>query len=180
MTAVFFDRDDTLIKDVPYNGNPALVELMPNARAACQKLREHGFALFIISNQSGVGLGVITPAQVDAVNDRVLELLGQDLFAGIYCCYDRPDDVPNCRKPSPKMLIQASREHDIDLGASFIVGDRPSDVLAGKNAGCSAILYRPKEKIINAEDAAALADFVADDLRGAAEWIISSAQATAR
>ncbi len=141
--AVFFDRDDTLIFNVPYNGNPDLVELMPGALDACRLLKAHGFELFIISNQSGVGRGCITEQQVDAVNQRVLQLFGEGIFTDVYCCYDTPDDPPDCRKPSPKMIVQAAEDYQLDLPSSFMVGDKKSDVEAGINAGCHSILFVP-------------------------------------
>jgi D-glycero-D-manno-heptose 1,7-bisphosphate phosphatase len=141
--AVFFDRDDTLIYDVPYNGDPDRVELMPGALEACRLLKQNGFELFIISNQSGVGRGRITAEQVNVVNERVLQLFGEHLFTDIYCCYDTPEDPLDCRKPSPKMILQAAERYDIDLSQSFMVGDKKSDIDAGRNAGCRSILFLP-------------------------------------
>lgn len=166
--AVFFDRDDTLIKDVPYNADPDRVELLPGAQEACRRLKQIDYELFIISNQSGVRRGLITVEQVNAVNDRVLELLGKTLITDIYCCYDLPDDPLDCRKPSPKMILRAASQYNIDLSRSFMIGDKLSDVQAGINAGCVTIL------INNGADAETTsADCVTDDLLSAADWIIA-------
>lgn len=164
--AIFFDRDDTLIVDVPYNGDPEYVELMPGAREACRLLFDLGYKLIIISNQSGVGRGMITPEQVQAVNERILELLGKELFTAVYCCYDAPDQPNSCRKPSPHMLLQAQKEHQLDLGRSFMIGDKTDDVLAGRNAGCRTVWLNPKGRPPTVP-----ADFTASDLRQAALWI---------
>jgi D-glycero-D-manno-heptose 1,7-bisphosphate phosphatase len=167
--AVFFDRDDTLIIDVPYNGDPKRVELLPGAREACRLLRQLGYQLFMISNQSGVGRGLITEAQVHAVNARVLELLGNDLFADVYCCFEAPDNpLTNCRKPSPFMLLKAKAEHDLYLPDSFIIGDKLDDIVAGKNAGCRTIWLNSKGMPLLKN---VTADFIAGNLLEAAEWI---------
>jgi D-glycero-D-manno-heptose 1,7-bisphosphate phosphatase len=167
--AVFFDRDDTLITDVPYNGVPERVELMPGARKACRFLRRLDYQLFMISNQSGVGRGLITEAQVHAVNARVLELLGKELFADVYCCFEAPDNpLTNCRKPSPFMLLKAKAERDLFLPDSFMIGDKEDDIAAGKNAGCRTIWLDSRGGPILKN---ITADFVAHNLLEAAAWI---------
>lgn len=171
---MFFDRDDTLIKDVPYNGNPELVELMPGALEACRLLKQYGFELFIISNQSGVGRGRITKEQVKQVNARVLELFDGHLFTDIYCCFDTPDDPPDCRKPSPKMILQAAEQYDLDLSQSFMVGDKLSDIDAGINAGCRSILFLPPDVSKPQKSIQASAAFLHSSLPAIASWIIEA------
>ena len=168
--AIFVDRDDTLIRDVPYNGDPDTVELMPGAREACQALKKLGFEIFIISNQSGVGRGIITRQQVERVNQRVLELVGDSIFSGIYCCFDAPD-VPDegCRKPSPKMILTAAREHHLDLCKSIMIGDKLTDVQAGKKAGCLAICFDWQSKV--KDNCKGEADFIAANWQQALDWI---------
>lgn len=167
--AVFFDRDDTLIIDVPYNGDPEQVKIMPGARKACRLLRQLGYQLFMVSNQSGVGRGLITEAQVHAVNARVLELLGSELFTDVYCCFETPDNpMINCRKPSSYMLLKAKAEHDLDLSRSFMIGDKLDDILAGQNAGCRTIWLNYKDMLVLKK---MTADFVTNNLEKAAEWI---------
>jgi D-glycero-D-manno-heptose 1,7-bisphosphate phosphatase len=135
--ALLVDRDGTLIVDVGYPRDPARVEPLPGAIDA---LRELGgaFALVIISNQSGIGRGVITEAEARAVHDRVIDVFarGGVAFAGAYYCPHAPDAGCPCRKPAPGLLIDAARELDLDLAGSVMLGDKPSDVLAGRSAGC--------------------------------------------
>lgn len=170
--AVFFDRDDTLIVDVPYNGDPDRVELLPRAREACHLLNENGFLLFIISNQSGVGRGFITREQVEAVNQRVLHLLGEHLFTDIYCCYDDPNDpIDGCRKPSPAMIFQARDAYELELSSCFMIGDKRSDIQAGHAAGCRTVFLESRSDPRERQAAHEQADFVTTDLFRAAEWI---------
>jgi D-glycero-D-manno-heptose 1,7-bisphosphate phosphatase len=174
--AVFFDRDDTLIYNIPYLGDPAKVTLLPKASDALQFLKKHGFILILISNQSGVGRGVINPSQVEKVENELDKQLGETFFAGKYHCFDHPDNpIHNCRKPSPFMLFAAQKDHHIDLSKSFMVGNKLSDVQAGSNAGCKSILFyhdqveqESPEKKLKARD---MADFVSNDLLKIAMWI---------
>ena len=163
--AVFFDRDDTLIRDVPYNGDPTFVELIPGAQQLCLELAKLGYLLFIISNQSGVGRGYITEQQVHNVNNRVLTMIGEKVFTDVYCCFDMPDAfVADCRKPSPKMILQASKDYNIDLSKSFLLGDKLSDVRAAKRAGCVAIYYNSRSNAGDLKLAASEADFIINNL----------------
>ena len=172
--AIFFDRDDTLIKDVPYNSDPDLVSLMPGAKNICFELKKRGYLLFIISNQSGVGRGKITEEQVSAVNQRVLDLIGESLFTAVYCCYDAPDDrINECRKPSPKMILQAASEYNIDLPKSFLIGDKTSDIRAAKRAGCKALYLNSRLDSDDFTSVESIADFVAADLHEALACIVS-------
>ena len=140
--ALFLDRDGTLIVDVGYPRDPAQVELLPGAVASLRDL-ERDWALVIVSNQSGIGRGLISPAQAEAVDARVRELFAAAgiSFAGVYYCPHAPDAGCACRKPRPGMLEQAAREHDLDLAASVIVGDKPSDVEAGRAVGARGVLF---------------------------------------
>jgi D-glycero-D-manno-heptose 1,7-bisphosphate phosphatase len=131
--AVFFDRDETIVLDVPFNGDPARVQPAPNARMLLDRLRAAGLPLAVISNQSGVGRGFITATQVDAVNRRVDELLGP--FAGFFVCPHAPEDACECRKPKPKLILDAARALGVDPACCVVVGDRQSDVEAARNAG---------------------------------------------
>ncbi len=179
--AVFFDRDDTLIRNVPYNGDPEQVELLPGARQALHELQEAGFALFIISNQSGVGRGLISPADVEAVNREMVRQLGADFFQGIYLCYAAPDQPDhNRRKPHPGMVWQARDEHDLDLQRSFFVGDKLIDIQCGRNSGChSVLLDNPHDDPADRTAARAAADYTAITLPEAARWIIATLHACA-
>jgi histidinol-phosphate phosphatase family protein len=135
--ALFVDRDGTLIADAGYPRDPALVEPLPGAIEALRELQAH-FALVIISNQSGIGRGLITEAEARTVHDRVIEVFARAGvgFAGSYYCPHAPEASCPCRKPAPGLLIDAARELGLDLATSVMVGDKPSDIAAGRAAGC--------------------------------------------
>ena len=131
--AVLFDRDETIIVDVPFNGDPERVAPVPNARQLLDRLRAAGLPLAVVSNQSGIGRGLITAEAVEAVNRRVEELLGP--FAGFFVCPHAPEDACECRKPKPKLILDAARALGVEAGCCVVVGDRESDVQAARNAG---------------------------------------------
>jgi len=135
--ALFVDRDGTLIVDVGYPRDPALVEPLPGAIDALRALGDR-FAPVIVSNQSGLGRGLITDAEARAVHDRVIDVFARAGvgFAGAYYCPHAPDAGCPCRKPAPGLLLDAARELDLDLARSVMLGDKLSDILAGRTAGC--------------------------------------------
>lgn len=148
-SAVFLDRDGTINYDPGYLKDPAKVILLDGVAEGIRKLKERfGFKIIVISNQAGVSKGLMTVQDVEAVNHKINELLSpQD--AGIdafYYCPFHPDfDPPErtiCRKPSPQMILKAAEEHNIDLGGSFMIGDKISDVEAGINAGVKTIYLK--------------------------------------
>lgn len=177
--AVFFDRDDTLMVNVPYLGDPAQVEAFAEAASALAELAHAGFLLFVVSNQSGVGRGLITREQVDSVNVELVRQLGHEHIHTFYHSYATPDDpYATDRKPSPEILLGAAKAHGLDLARSFFVGDRLSDIECGIASGCRTVLLtHPKSSRrddVSEEDREAmkLATFVAKDLSEAAAWII--------
>lgn len=172
--AVFLDRDDTLIENIPYLGDPSRVHLMSGAAEACQKLRQAGFPLYVVSNQSGVGRGLITKEQVRDVDRKMESLLGgSGTIHRYYHCYAAPGDpYDERRKPSPIMLEEAARDHGLDLTRSTMVGNRLSDVQAGQRAGCSTILLDLRVPADEKAEAARLATFVAKDWTSAVEFIL--------
>ncbi|MGD0198641.1 MAG: HAD family hydrolase [Solirubrobacteraceae bacterium] len=140
--AVFLDRDGTLIADPGYLRDPGRVELLPGAAAALAELARRGALLVVVSNQSGIGRGLITPQEARSVHDRFAHLLEQ---AGValddaYYCPHAPDAGCTCRKPLPGMLLQAAREHGIDLDRSTMIGNSADDIAAGQAAGAFTIL----------------------------------------
>jgi histidinol-phosphate phosphatase family protein len=146
--AVLFDRDGTLVDDVPYNGDPALVTPMPGAREALDRLRAAGVRLALVSNQSGVARGLLTPSQVDAVNERVAELLGP--FDAVLVCPHGAEDGCDCRKPEPGMVLKAAAALGVEPGRCAVVGDIGADVGAALAAGARPVLVptaltRPEE-----------------------------------
>jgi D-glycero-D-manno-heptose 1,7-bisphosphate phosphatase len=175
--AVFFDRDDTLMRNVPYLGDPSQVVLFPGVADALEKLHDADFELFIVSNQSGVGRGLITIEQVARVTEEMIRQLGEIRFTGVYNCYAAPGQPgEEHRKPSPYLIQQAATEHKIDLAKSFMVGDRLSDVLSGKNAGCKSLLVLTGPSSPERDIARTHADYIAADLIEAAEWIVREAK----
>ena len=136
--AVLFDRDGTLIVDVPYNGDPTLVEPMPTAREALQALREADIPIGIVSNQSGIARGLLTRQQVQAVNTRVEEILGP--FATWHFCPHGEADGCRCRKPQPGLVEAAAAELGVPLADVALIGDIGSDMGAALAAGARGVL----------------------------------------
>lgn len=142
--ALFLDRDGTIIEDRGYMRDPADVHLLPGATDALKDLAAQGWTLIVISNQSGIARGLITPAKLTAVHQRFLELMtanGVPITASYFCTH-LPGAGCECRKPSPHFLLEAARDHNLDLARSWMVGDREGDILCGRNAGCSTIWLR--------------------------------------
>ena len=148
---MLFDRDETIVVDVPFNGDPNRVEPAPNARALLDRLRGAGLRLAVVSNQSGIGRGLITAQAVDAVNRRVEELLGP--FAGFFICPHVPQDDCECRKPKPKLILDAARALGVDPACCVVVGDRESDVQAARSAGAIPIKIDGTHQLADAVEA---------------------------
>jgi histidinol-phosphate phosphatase family protein len=169
--AVLFDRDNTLIVDVPYNGDPATVELMPGALEALTRLRDRGIPTALVSNQSGIARGYIDRAQVDAVNARMEELLGAIGPKAI--CPHGPDDGCDCRKPRPGLVLQAAAALGVPPERCALIGDIGADVEAAKAAGARGVLVptpRTRQEEVEA------ADEVAPDLLSAVDRLLSDAK----
>lgn len=168
LEAVLFDRDGTLMVDIPYNGDPAAVTLVPGADRAVSRLRAAGLRVGLVSNQSGVGRGLIAPGQVDAVNHRLESLIGR--FDTIVYCPHSPEDQCRCRKPAPGLIFEAARRMGVDPERCVVVGDILSDILAAEAAGARAVLV-PNQATAPREIGAAL--HVAHDIPEAAELVLS-------
>jgi histidinol-phosphate phosphatase family protein len=140
--AVFLDRDGTIIDDVGYLNSPEQVRFKHGVVAALKKISGAGWPLVVVSNQSGVGRGLISDQQARAVHDRFVEVLAEErvLLAGVYYCFHLPSAACDCRKPSPGMLTRAADELGFDLSASAMIGDKTSDMEAGLACGCRCIL----------------------------------------
>ncbi|MEX2671521.1 MAG: HAD-IIIA family hydrolase [Phycisphaeraceae bacterium] len=185
--AVFFDRDGTLIEQVDRLSDPDQVRLLPHAAELLRQLRAAGYATVIVSNQSAVGRGQITADQVHAVNERMCVLLaahGAVVDALDYCpAVPRTSDrtVAECvdRKPGPGMLHRAAEQLDLDLAASWMIGDMISDALAGYNAGCrGSLLVATGKGITEAEQHALRKTTVVRDLYAAGEHVLHAQLAT--
>jgi HAD superfamily hydrolase (TIGR01662 family) len=148
--AVFFDRDGTLMEEVHYCGDPAKVRVYAGVPAGLRKLKKAGFRTFIVSNQSGIGRGLITEAQYRAVQAELISQIGEDLIDGSYFCPDVPGTPSTRRKPEPGMLFDAAAEFDLDLAGSYMIGDKAADVECGRRAGVKTILvltgYGPQQE----------------------------------
>jgi D-glycero-D-manno-heptose 1,7-bisphosphate phosphatase len=166
--AVFLDRDGTLMEEVDYCGDPAKVMLYPVVSGALRRLKDAGFLLFVVTNQSGIGRGIITEAQYRAVQAELLRQLGDGLIDGSYFCADAPGVVSERRKPAPGMILEAAAAFEIDLPGSFMIGDKNSDVECGRRAGARTIQvmtgYGREQKCA--------ADFTAKDLAEAAAIVL--------
>lgn len=184
--AVFLDRDGTIIEDVPYLADPAGVRLLPGAAEGLRRLRGAGFACVVVTNQSGVGRGYFPESALPAVHDELSRRLAAEGVAldGIYYCTAAPTcDDPTAvdhpdRKPGPGMLVRAARDLGLDLAASWMVGDKVADVLAGHNARCrGSVLVLTGQGARDARDYPSLVGLTAPDLLAAAELILADADA---
>ncbi|HEU0090042.1 MAG TPA: HAD-IIIA family hydrolase [Pseudonocardiaceae bacterium] len=167
---MLFDRDGTLIVDVPYNGEPELVQPLPGARAALDLLRAQGIAVGLVSNQSGIGRGLLSVAQVRRVHQRVAELLGP--FAFVAFCPHLPEDGCQCRKPAPGMVLDAARALAVPASTLAVVGDIGADVGAATAAGAQPVLV---PTAITQSEEIATAPTVAADLTTAVHLLLAGA-----
>jgi D-glycero-D-manno-heptose 1,7-bisphosphate phosphatase len=159
--AAFIDRDNTLITNTGDLGDPALVELTDGAAGALARLQDSGYELVVVTNQAGVARGLFTEDDVEAVHDRIVELLDEasgrpGMLSHFYYCPWHPEGTVNgyrrehpWRKPEPGMLYAAEADLDLDLANSWIIGDKPRDVEAGRGAGCHTILLSTDSDVIS-------------------------------
>ena len=180
--AVFLDRDGTLIVEKNYLHRPEEVEVFPGAGAALKRLADAGFKLLVVTNQSGIGRGLFTLADAEAVNARVSHEFAQAgvHFEKTYIAPEAPDQPSRGRKPSPQFLFDAREEFDLNLATSFMVGDKLIDLECGWNAGVQrSILVRTGygAGVERDEPDQIRRAVVVDGLAGAAEWILKSGDA---
>jgi len=164
---VLLDRDGTLIEDIPYNGDPARVLPVPGAKEALDRLRALGVRLALVTNQSGIARGLISPDQADAVNTRVADLLGP--FDSVHLCPHGPEEGCACRKPEPGMVKQACADAGVDPSRAVMIGDIGTDVAAATAAGATGILV-PTDQ--TRRDEVAAAPLVAASLGEAVDRIV--------
>jgi D-sedoheptulose 7-phosphate isomerase len=178
--AVFIDRDGVINRAFVRDGKPfppptpQELEILPGVPEALRDLKSHGYELIVVTNQPDVGRGKLSRQDLDAMHEALRASLPlDDIFV---CCHTEKDRC-NCRKPSPGMLLEAAKKHNIDLTASYMVGDRWRDIDAGYNAGCKTILvdYGYSERAPDHEPGLRVSS-----LREAADWIIRSAPQGAR
>jgi D-glycero-D-manno-heptose 1,7-bisphosphate phosphatase len=165
--AVLFDRDGTLVHDVPYNGDPALVRPVEGARRAVRRLRDAGLLVGLVTNQSGIARGLLTADDVRAVNAELQRRVGA--FDTVAICPHGPSDGCGCRKPAPGLVLQAAQALGLRPDETVVVGDIGADVGAAAAAGARAVLV-PTPVTLPAEVAAA--PVVAPDLDAAVEIVL--------
>lgn len=174
MKAVFLDRDGTINAGIPkYErvDSPDKVEILPKVIEALSLLAQQDYAVFFVTNQAGLAEGLITQEDFDAINNKVLDEI---VPSGVkvtetYVCPHGEEESCECRKPKPKMLLDAADKYGIDLADSWMIGDRLTDINTGINAGTKTILVQ-SGAIMDAPEA----DFVASTLLEAVEHIINS------
>jgi len=161
--AVFFDRDGTLCKDPGYLRKIEDFEVFPEV-SSLSGLKERGFSLIGVSNQSGIARGLVDEEFVKRVNAVFLDRYG---FEGFYYCPHHPDEHCPCRKPEPGLLLDARVDYNIDLKKSFVVGDKDADMLLARSVGATGILVKTGQDKVSAH-----ADFVVENLTEAVDFII--------
>jgi D-glycero-D-manno-heptose 1,7-bisphosphate phosphatase len=169
------DRDGTLIEEGEYMKYPRQVKFLPDVYATLRKLRAAGFPVVVVSNQSGVGRGLISLAQLKRVNATFLSLLKKHKapISGLYWCPHAPSEHCPCRKPKLGMPKQAARELGISWRKSISIGDRPSDVLLGQRTGGQGILVKTGYGASWARRRHAIRpDATVNDFKAAAAWIL--------
>lgn len=178
--AVFLDRDGVINVEVSYLGDPARFQLLPGVAAAIRRLNQAGLPVIVVTNQSGIGRGYYSLAAMTAVHQRLdaeLAAAGAHVDA-LYFCPHRPEDGCSCRKPAPGMFVQAASELGVDLARSVIIGDKFSDLVAGKAVGCRGVLvltgHGAEER---ARGGPLEPEYVAADLPGAVDWWLERWQA---
>ena len=187
--AVFVDRDGTLIEDPGYISDPSVVKLLPGVELAIKSFQQAGYKTVVVTNQSGVARGLLTEETLEKIHAELRRQLaekGAHLEAIYYCPYLLEGTVENyaidsdLRKPKPGMLLKAAKELDIDLRASWMVGDSPRYIEAGQRAGCRTVRVRTRGQptTAQAEHEAVQADYTVRNLVDAAKVILRPGPAT--
>ncbi|MFQ5882157.1 MAG: D-glycero-alpha-D-manno-heptose-1,7-bisphosphate 7-phosphatase [Candidatus Methylomirabilales bacterium] len=178
--AVFLDRDGTISENPGYLTDPSELRLLPGAGKALRLLRDRGFHLAVISNQSGVARGLLTKAMVEQIHMRLETLLKAEgvRLTGTYYCPHHPEGHPpyqqacRCRKPEGGLIERAAREHSLDLTRSYVVGDQQVDVELARRMGMPAILVLTGQGRLSLASGETKPDYIASDLGAAARWIL--------
>jgi D-glycero-D-manno-heptose 1,7-bisphosphate phosphatase len=170
---VLLDRDGTIVVERNHLTDPEGLELLPNAAAGIRKLNELDLPVAVVTNQAAVGRGLLTRERLKTIHARLLLVLAREgaRLDGIFFCPHVPEDNCQCRKPATGMLEQAARELDGDLARSFLVGDKASDIAAGRAAGCRTLLVKTGYGAAQTFPAGEEPDAVVDDLLAASAAI---------
>lgn len=176
--AVFIDRDGTINVDVHYLDNPDKFEMYPGVGDGVKKLKEEGFKIIVITNQSGIARGHFTEKQLFNIHERMKKEIKQFnvTLDGIYYCPHHPDDSCNCRKPNTGLFDMAINEHKIDVKKSYMLGDKILDIGAGKKIGTRTVLipepHIRDEFLSKKNEWEYNPDYIANDFMDAVEWIL--------
>ncbi|MCE5278899.1 MAG: HAD family hydrolase [Planctomycetaceae bacterium] len=182
--AIFLDRDKTLIADPGYLADPEAVKLLPGVELAIKSLRQTGYLMVVVTNQSGIARGLLTEEALDNIHAQLRRLLADKNahVDAIYHCPFHPEGTvekyaceSDLRKPNPGMLLKAAEEHDIDLAQSWMVGDSARDIEAGQRAGCRTIRIRTpgtESTADGGDDEGVQADYTVRNLVEAARVIL--------
>jgi len=173
--AIFLDRDGTLMEEAHYCSHPDQVKIIPDVPAALRALKQAGYKLVVVTNQSGIGRGYYTLEDYHSVAAHFLKLLGDEgLIDAVYYCPEAPEKNSPRRKPQIGMITEAQRDLGLDLSRSWFIGDKAVDVQCGINAGVRPILVLTGH---GAKENATGADFVAKDFASAAAFILKTSDA---
>lgn len=182
---VFLDRDGTINKEVSYLHRIEDIEIMKGVAKGIRMLNTHGYMVIVISNQSGVARGFFSTEEVEMINEKINELLlAEDAkITEFYYCPHHPNGIQkkysvkcNCRKPNIGMIAGAVKKYDIDITASYLIGDKATDMKTARNAGCGDILVLTGYGRETMKELANPPLFTARSLDEAAEWIIKRNQ----
>ncbi len=166
--AVFLDRDGTIIEDVNYLSKLEDIKLLPHAKDGLKALKECGYKLIVVSNQSGVGRGYFTKEFVEKTH-KVLNSMLDNMIDAFYFCPHTPNDNCSCRKPKTGMIDEAIKHFNINKKRSYVVGDKESDIELGKNANITPLLVTSGYGSITKQNTKAKKVF--DNLYEVAKWI---------
>jgi D-glycero-D-manno-heptose 1,7-bisphosphate phosphatase len=188
LPGVFMDRDGVLVEEVEIGAAPGELRILPGVPTALARMAGGGFTLVVATNQTVVARGLATEAQVDDLHRALATWIAEErgpTLTHFYVCPHHPSaDLEryrvdcDCRKPRPGLLLRAAGELDLDLGRSYMIGDRLSDIAAGAQAGCRTVLVRtgarlePPIESPDPPDPGLRADWECDDLEAAADWIL--------
>ena len=180
-SAIFWDRDNTLIADPGYISHPDEVQLQPGSADVVRRFCEAGYKNIIVTNQSGIARGLLDEPTLEQIHDRLRQLMAESgaTIDAIYYCPHHVDGVIEeykkecyCRKPNPGMIEQAARDFGIDLESSFVIGDKSSDIEAGRRSGCKTILLTAEDHSVIGKETAAVSDYTAPGLYEAVKWLV--------
>lgn len=173
--AVLIDRDGTISKNVPYCSSPKDFELLPEVAEGIKLLNKHYFKVVVVTNQSGIARGYFTEETLAKIHDKMRDELARHgaYIDAIYYCPHHPDDDCDCRKPSPRMVLQAASDLNINLSQSYVVGDSEMDIEMGKRAKCKTILIKPGDNVGKAIDCSFKPDYMVSNVIEAAQLVIA-------